>query len=82
MNSTTIHCRFIMRRSENSSMDERNAEFTYALGKAWQYIKSDGNFTHRELTEFVNTMDSSLCRKVLASLIYTVWTELEDKKSD
>jgi hypothetical protein len=61
-------------------MDERDAEFATALGKAWQYIKSDGSFTSRELTEFTNQMDSSLCRQVLRAIIQTAWQDYGGKE--
>lgn len=60
-------------------MDERDAEFAYALGKAWHYIKGDGSFTGKELKEYINTMDSSLCRQVLQAIIQTAWEDYGGK---
>lgn len=56
-------------------MNERDREFIKALGEAWSFIKSDGSFTSRELREWVNTLDSSLCRQVLQAVIQTAWED-------
>lgn len=60
-------------------MDERDREFIKALGDAWSFIKSDGSFTYRQLKNWVNSLDESLARETLVSLITTTWTDYGGK---
>ncbi|MGR6546291.1 hypothetical protein [Paenibacillus tundrae] len=56
-------------------MNERDGQFIKAIGEAWSFIKSDGSFTSREVREWVNSLDSSLCRQVLQAVIQTAWED-------
>ncbi|WP_339283710.1 hypothetical protein [Paenibacillus sp. FSL R5-0486] len=56
-------------------MNERDRQFIKAIGEAWAFIRSDGSFTSREVREWANSLDSSLCRQVLQAVIQTAWED-------